>query len=109
MNTMKPKYQLPGKDGGFFYRDDKQLRRSFRPWLRWLPTLFLWKLACYWYYNSKPIGKVTAFLYGLIALIALALVGIVITLFTGLYTMLEVYLIVVLVLWAFYMGAVIAS
>lgn len=47
--NMKPKYQLSNPNGGFFYRDDAQLRRAFRPWL---PCKLLWKMATWWYYHA---------------------------------------------------------
>ena len=55
--TTKPTYRLPAPDGGFFYRDEKQLRRSFRPWVRWLPCWVLWKMAVWWYSHSGSESK----------------------------------------------------
>jgi len=47
--AMIPKWQLPGIDAGHFYRDDQQLRRSFQPWLRWLPSPILWRISVWMY------------------------------------------------------------
>lgn len=47
-----PKYQLPGRDGGFFFRDDEQLRKSVGWWLRWLPCSIIWKIQVWWYYHA---------------------------------------------------------
>lgn len=46
------KYKLPSPHGGHFYKDDEQLRQSFRSWVRWLPCWVLWKLDKWWYFNA---------------------------------------------------------
>jgi len=51
MNNVPPKYRLPGKDGGFFFKDDAQLKRGAQPWMRWLPCWMLWKIAVWMYYR----------------------------------------------------------
>lgn len=107
--TIKPKYQLPGRDGGFFYRDDQQLRRSFRPWVRWLPCSLLWKLAVRNYYHSKPTSKRRSLLSILLIGGSAAITGLVLMRFTGAYLAVSVPLVIVLVILAFYAGAVLAS
>ena len=42
------KYYL---SGGLFYKNDAELRESFRPWLRWLPARLLWKISVWLYYR----------------------------------------------------------
>lgn len=45
-----PKWYLPWGNTwriDHFYRDDEQLRRSFRWYLRWLAAPLLWKWSCW--------------------------------------------------------------
>ena len=107
--TTRPKYQLPGRDAGFFYRDDEQLQRSFRPWVRWLPCSVLWNIAVWHYYHSKSVSKRRSLLSILLAGGGAVIVGIVLMLFTGAPLAVSIPLVILLVILAFYAGAVLAS
>jgi hypothetical protein len=107
--TTTPKYQLPGRDGGFFYRDDEQLRRSFRLWVRWLPCSVLWNMAVWNYSHSKPVSKRRSLLHILLAGGSAAIVGTILMLFTGACLAVSIYLVILLVIMAFSAGAVLAS
>ena len=107
--TTIPNYQLPGRDGGFFYRDDEQLRRSFRLWVRWLPCSVLWKMAVWNYYHSRPVSKRRSLLSLLLVGTGAALAGIVLMRFTGAYLVVSIPLVILLIILAFYAGAVLAS
>lgn len=49
--NVKSKYQLPPPHGGMFFKDDKQLKRSFRLWMRWLPCWLLWRIHIWMYFH----------------------------------------------------------
>lgn len=83
------------------FRDDAQLRCSFRPWLRWLPTRILWKLATWWYYHAgkgaNPVAVIDRLLQVLIIGVVFALLGIGYAILTGTYIQLAIYLAVVVI------------
>lgn len=46
------KWQLPAdRHASIYYRDDRQLKQSFRPMWRWLPAPVLWRIAVWMYYR----------------------------------------------------------
>lgn len=107
--TTQPKYQLSGRDGGFFYRDDEQLRRSFRLWVRWLPCSVLWKMAVWNYYHAKAVSKRRSLLSLLLTGGSAVIGGIVLMLFTGASPAVLIPLVILLIILAFYAGAMLAS
>ena len=46
------KYHLTFPHASHCYRDDQQLRQSFRPWFRWLPCRILWRWSVWSYYHA---------------------------------------------------------
>lgn len=102
-----PKYQLPGT--GFFYRDDQQLRRSFRPWLRWLPCPILWKLSVWWYYHAGKASKKQV-LFRIFAVGGINLLfGVWLVLLTGLWVGFAIYAALIVIVVALLSGMIIAE
>ncbi len=66
---MEPKY----KYGSMFFVDDRQLRRRFRWYWRWLPSPALWRLSV-WTYRDSPLQWILA------ALPTLPLIGVLVVL-----------------------------
>ncbi len=62
---MEPKYKLPTPDGGFFFRDDRQLRESVRLYMRWLPPRVLWWQQRKFYYGQWQQWLIPSVLLGL--------------------------------------------
>src|SRR5258708_22301019 len=65
MPYQEPKYKLPPPNGGFFFRDDKQLRESVRLYMRWLPARLLWWQQRMFYYGQWQQWIIPSALLGL--------------------------------------------